>query len=231
VVIQLEGPCVLTSQPPREKTSEDSLPSSESSIPAKHDFSPSKIPPTLAIEPEAFLSKESLINFTKSFVYRWLQAIRQGLRMYEEWPTGRKHRKYHRLRSLSDELFASYSAFCTALASKPLTNDVILSGPLYAFEFVDWLRNMQSPIGSNETKRVRGIKAQFSKLIGELEEAKAILKVWEESSKTNLNEDSEESEDLPGLPRTPPIGDTCEAEVQLAFAHGLLLLCTGNRQL
>jgi len=139
--------------------------------------------------------------------------------MYEEWPTGRKHRKYHRLRSLSDELFASYSAFCTALASKPLTNDVILSGPLYAFEFVDWLRNMQSPIGSNETKRVQGIKVQCCKLIGELGEAKVILKVWEESSKIKYNKENEElePEDLPGLPCTPPIDDTCEAEVQLAW--------------
>jgi hypothetical protein len=202
VVIQLEDPCVLTSQPPREKTSEDSLP----------------------IEPEAFPSKEPLTDFTKSFVYRWLGAIRQGLRVYEEWPTGRKYRKYHRLRRLSDELFASYSAFCTALASEPLTNDVILSGPLYAFEFADWLRNIQSPIRSNQTKRVQGIKAQCSKLIGELEEVKTILKVWEESLKTKYTEDNEEieSEDLPDLPRTPPIDDTCEAEVQLEFAHGLL---------
>jgi hypothetical protein len=117
--------------------------------------------------------------YAQNFVYRWLNAIHEGLEIYET--KGATHyQAYIRLCDLSRELFFALNRFKDC---ERITTEAINESPLFAFDYAKWPPLLRSPLRSGAGEEMAAIRERCLTLIGELGATRARLRLitatWE----------------------------------------------------
>jgi hypothetical protein len=154
-----------------------STPSEIGTLSAREDSSVNS--PLSLLLPESNNFQTELKAYAQSFVYRWLNAVNDGLEVYET--KGATHYKaYIRLCDLSSELLFALDRFKDC---ERITTEAINESPLFAFDYAKWPPLLRSPLRSGAEQEMATIRERCLTLIGELGTARARLRLitatWE----------------------------------------------------